>query len=32
MVKLLKRFWHFYVNNMMEVYRPMIDNGVSPFM
>ncbi len=32
MVKLLKRFWHFYMDSMLEAYRPMIENGVNPFM
>ena len=32
MITLLKRFWYYYVNNMMEVYRPLYENGISPFM
>ena len=32
MITLLKSFWHYYVNNMMEVYRPLYENGISPFM
>lgn len=32
MIALIKRFWHYYVNNMIEVYRPLFENGISPFM
>lgn len=32
MIALIKRFWHYYVNNMMELYRPLYENGLPPFM
>lgn len=32
MITLLKRFWHYYVNNMMVLYKPLYENGISPFI
>lgn len=32
MIKLLKRIWNKYVENMNKLYKPLFDNGISPFI
>ena len=32
MIKLLKHFLHSYIKIMAEAYKPLYDNGISPFI
>ena len=32
MIKLLKKIWKFYQDGFIEIYKPLLDAGVNPFL